>query len=380
MGILICGGNVHDGKGRVLENTDLFIEKTRIKAIGKNLTPKADDEVIQAAGKEVFPGMIDPLSSWGCGAGRSLKRDNEEASDPITPQLNTYYAFDPENMTYQELWKSGITAAGITVASSAILGGMMSVFKSYGDNLDEMLVKENAALKGSLNEQVKKSYGSHQAAPMTRMKMAALFKAEIKKAHSAEETDQPEEKLIALSKALRKEIPLVMSCNTASEIDCLLECLKGETVRLVIGGGYGLSRKLLKEDCGLVLSDLTDGFSPYNEKVDFDAFFDLVEAGKTIALSAFSDTTAPGREILLWNAWEILRQASRHHRKLSAEKVLEMLTSMPAKLLNVDDRLGSLEVQKDADIVIWSANPLVTARSAVETVIISGKKVKEAAE
>ena len=139
---------------------------------------------------------------------------------------------------------------------------------------------------------------------------------------------------------------------------------------------YQLDESLLDKDCGLILGDLTDGFNKYNAAVNYAALFSLIEAGKPVALSAFGDAVSPGREILMWNAHGLMAQARRLGADLSSEDVLKMLTSVPAQLLGVEDRIGSLTEGKDADIVIWSGNPLETFRALPEIVVISGEIVK----
>ena len=132
----------------------------------------------------------------------------------------------------------------------------------------------------------------------------------------------------------------------------------------------------MDKDCGFILGDLTDGFNKYNAAVNYAALFSLIKAGKPVALSAFGDAVSPGREILMWNAHGLMAQARRLGADLSSEDVLKMLTSIPAQLLGVADRIGSLAEGKDADIVIWSGNPLETFRALPEIVVISGEIVK----
>ena len=94
-----------------------------------------------------MPGWIDPLSGWGTAAGRGQARDNDETSDPLTPQLDVVYAFDPDSMMYQELWGYGITAAGVAASNNNVLGGSAAVFKAHGRTTEAMCVKANAAMK-----------------------------------------------------------------------------------------------------------------------------------------------------------------------------------------------------------------------------------------
>lgn len=378
MAILIKNGNIHDGKGNVFQQTDLLIEAGKIAEIAKGIEHKKA-MVIEAKGKEVLPGFIDPISAWGCAAGRGQANDNDEKSEGMTPHLNAYYAFDSDSMKYQEVYGYGITSVAVAPSNSNILGGQMAVFKTWGTSVNDMLVKEKAAMKGSVNEKVKEAYGSRNQTPMTRMGIFEQLQQAFQKVHSKEEADLKDRKNQALKQVVDKAMPLVMSCNTAAEMEGLFHVLRNESVDLIIANSYGLNKEVFNQDCSIVLGDLVDGFSKYNRQVDYKTLFALIEQGRCVALSAFGDGTSVGREILLWNAHEIARQAAKHHVELSAETVLKMITSYPAQMLQVEDRIGSLEKGKDGDVVIWSQHPLKRYDAAVEAVIISGQIVMKGA-
>lgn len=371
MRILIKDGNVHDGLGKVYEAWDVLIDDGKIIKLGKNIEDKAD-KIIDASNQEVLPGFIDPLTGWGCAAGRGQARDNDEKSDPLTPHLSAYYAFDPNAMMYQKLWEYGITAAGIAPSNSNLLGGQIAVFKSWGTGLEDMLVKENVAMKGSLT-QFKDCYGSKNSMPMTRMGAFYMLENAVKKALSEKEEDLKDEKNIAFRKVLKKEMPLFMSCNTKADMDGVSKVFKDSDAELVLANCYGIDQSYINKNCSIILGDLTDGFNHYNACVDFDAILDMIEADKPVSLSAYGDTTSPGREILHWNAQELLKQANCRGRKLDPEKLLAMMSSIPAKMLKVDERIGALKVGLDADVVIWSAHPLKWANAHPTTVIVSGQ-------
>ena len=373
--ILIRNGNVHDGLGQVLAKTDILIDNGKIVRIGQHLEV-AQAQVIEAEGKCVMPGWIDPLSGWGTAAGRGQARDNDETSDPLTPQLDVYYAFDPESMMYQELWGYGITAAGVAPSSNNILGGSTAVFKAYGKTAEAMCVKAPAALKGSVDEKVKQTYGPRNIAPMTKMGIFSALRELIAKCRSDKAEDQKDLKVQAFRPVLEGRLPLILNCNTKAEADAVLSLFEKEPVQLILANMYQLDESLMEKACGLILGDLTDGFNRYNAAVDYKALFDLIKAGKPVALSAFGDAVSPGREILMWNAHGLLAQARRLGAEITSEDVLKMLTSVPAQLLGVADRIGSLTEGKDADVVIWSGNPLETFRALPETVMISGEIVK----
>ena len=270
-------------------------------------------------------------------------------------------------MIYQELWGYGITAAGVAPSSNNILGGSTAVFKAYGKTAEAMCVKALAALKGSVDDKVKQTYGPRNTAPMTKMGIFSALRELIAKCRSDKAEDQKDPKVQAFRPVLEGRLPLILNCNTQAEADAVLTLFEKEPVQLILANMYQLDESLKDKACG---------FNRYHAAVDYKVLFDLIKAGKKVALSAFGDAVSPGREILMWNAHGLLAQARRLGAEITSEDVLKMLTSVPAQLLDVADRIGSLTEGKDADVVIWSGNPLETFRALPETVMISGEIVK----
>ena len=106
--ILIRGGKVYDGKGNILENTDILIEGSTIKDIGENILVSKDTEIFDAKGKVVFPGFIESLNIWGAMGPGWEDNDLGEHSDPITPEMNVVYSFDQDSMMFQRVFEYGI--------------------------------------------------------------------------------------------------------------------------------------------------------------------------------------------------------------------------------------------------------------------------------
>ena len=374
---LIKNGMIHDGEGHVYEHTDLLIDNGKIIRIGKEIEAQ-EAVVIDAEGKCIFPGMIDMASTWGTAAGRGQAAENDEAVDPVTPQMEAYYAFEPKSMVYQQLWGYGITSAGVMPTDNNVFGGYGAVFKAYGKDPESMCVRDHVVMRASVNENPKKKYGSGNMEPMTRMGIYSLIRRWLDKVHSDEEEDKKDVRVKALRPVVEGQIPLMVSCNTHSDIQHVIRAFENEKTRLILSNAYELDESLAGRVDGIVLGDLTDGFNVYNNKVDYKALFSLMKKGMPVALSAFSGTGAPGREILLWNAHQILAQARLLKVEINSEDVLKMITSVPSKLLGVQDRIGALKEGMDADLVIWSEDPLRSFRAKPLTVFISGEIVEDA--
>jgi imidazolonepropionase-like amidohydrolase len=372
--ILIKGGNVHDGKGNIFEDIDILIEGKSIKEIGTSIRVPDDTEIYEAKDKIIFPGFIDSLNIWGCKGPGWGDDDLGEHSDPVTPDMNVVYSFDQDNMMFQRVFEYGVTSAGITPSTSNVLGGQAAVFKTYGKHPYEMLVKERVAMVSSITAETKKVYGERNTCPMTKMGAISLLRSAIIKAIEYEKKGKKEynSKSEALLKVINREIPLFINCNTKSEMDAIELALKDLPINIVFTGAFGVNEKtgsILKDNISLIIGDLSNAMSYINRDVDFEGINKLMEKGIDIAISSCGDNMASGKESLLWNAILCYKYG------LNDEDVLKMITSIPARILGVDDRIGSIEVGKDADIVIWTDNPIKTYSAKIEATFIHGENI-----
>lgn len=374
--MIIKNGRVHNGLGSV-EQADILIQNGKIVQIGKALEA-ADAEVIDASGKEVFPGFIDPLSDWGIlGPGREIRgnaNDNDERSDVFTPQLDVVYAFNGRGISRQQIYAFGITAVGVAPSNNNLFGGQMAAFEVLGVNPMKMVLKEKTGMKASVTESLKEAYGQRNLAPMTKMGIFAMLREKLQAARDynpEDEKTERNEKLAALKKVVNKEMPLFVSCNTPTEIESVLKATEGYDLNLVFCGGYGVNaslQALAEKKCGLIVANPANGFNKYTRNTDYAGIAELARQGLTVAFCA-SDSGFGGREDLLWSALEM--EKAIHE----PETVLSMLTINAARLLGIDELTGSLEAGKRADLVLWSANPITSYKGAVEMTVMNGQIV-----
>lgn len=371
--ILIKNGKVHLGNGKILENTDILIKDGKICKVESDIDEK-DVDIIDAKGKEVFPGFIDSITHWGCLGSTFTDMDYEEKTDPVTPQMNIIYAFDAENCTIQELYKAGITTVGVSPSDSNVIAGQIAAFKTYGDSPYEMLVRETVALKGSVTSTVKKTYGDQNKAPKTRMGISSILKnalEEAKKYDPSKEDVAKDEGKAILKKVLNKELPLIVSANTKAEIDGVINLFKDYDIDLTICNAFmaGKSKdSIIASNISLILGEQVN-MQDHNDEIDLDKIIDIHEAGVNVSLSTACDMGAGGQEGLLWNAINVYKAG------LDSEEVLKMITINPAKVLKIDDKVGTIEVGKDADVVIYTNNPIECFDSSITHSIIKGKIV-----
>lgn len=365
---LIKNGRIHVGDGTVLDGCDILTEGRVIRNIAPDICCQ-EAEMIDASGCEIFPGFIDPHSSVGAMGMPSRYLDNQEKTDPLTPQLNVKYAIDPDEIDAQEFYKSGITAVGLTPGNANVMGGQIAVCKTAHMKLADRLVKEKAALKCSVTSEVKSVYGGRNQMPKTRMGAFWIFQEALRKAKAPEE--QEKGKLIC--EIFEKgSMPAFVAAQTAGEIQGVLEMMKTEHTSLVLVDGYEFDRALeeiKRQNAGLILGNVSDCSQVTKHGMDLGKICDLNENGNLVAFTASNGGFSEGREVFLWTAIEVYRAGA------DAEEVVKMMTLNPAKMLGVSDRIGTLETGKDADLSIYTGHPVKTYAARVRTSMINGEVV-----
>ncbi len=374
--IIIRNGNIHDGNGNIFKEFDVLIKEKYIEKIDKSI--KVNDEDIEyeinAEGKEIFPGFIESLNVWGAFGPGWKDNDLKEASDPITPELKVKYSFDQDSMNFQRVFEYGITSAGITPATSNVIGGQSSVFKTFGNHPYEMIVKEDNAMIASVTSASKKTYGERKVKPMTKMGAFSLLREALIKAKKDDEKKY-DSKNEALKKVLEKKIPLFVNTNTKAEIDAVEYALKDFDIEIVYTGAFGIDLEvgdIIENKNDIILGDITNAMSYVNKNVDFKSIKELLDNEVNIAISSCGDISASGKESLLWNAILAYKYG------INSEDVIRMITSIPAKILRIDDKIGTLEEGKEADLSIWTNNPIKSYNSKIEKVFIRGKNILNA--
>ncbi|MBQ6493049.1 MAG: amidohydrolase family protein [Erysipelotrichaceae bacterium] len=374
--MLIKNGRIHDGKGKIFES-DIRIEKGKILKIGKDLKAGKNEEVVNAKGLEVFPGFIQTLSSWGINGSateiRPSSDDNDELSDPITPQLNVKYAFNGRAATVQQLGAFGLTTIGVTPTDNNLFGGTMAVFEVDGLNPFEMLIKDEIGMKASVRKNVKMIYGKRNAAPQTKMWLFEQLGEQFRKAseYKIEKGKERDMKMEALQKVLKKKMPLFLSVDTKQDALHALEILKPYRIKLVLCNGYEIDENakwLLDKKIPLVVRSNAMTMDETAMKLDLKGIAALSEKGLKVALSGV-DSHWQIREDVLWLGINMMRILK------DEKKVLPMMTSIPAEILSVSDVTGSIEEGKRADIVLWKNNPLESYQAEIITTYMGGKAI-----
>lgn len=366
---LIKNGTVHVGDGTVLEACDILVEDKKIKKVGGPIdVPNV--QIINAAGCHVFPGFIDPASSIGAMGIPSRYLDNDEQTDPVTPEMNLKYSIDPDEVNAQEFYKSGITTIGLSPTHSNLMGGQIAVFKTAPQKMSERLVKEHAALKCSVTSSVKEAYGSRNQLPKTKMGVFHLLKETLRSARAVKEEEQTERQKIVCEVFDKNSMPVFIAASTKNEIDGVLHMLGGEKAELHLVDGFCFAdsmKEIKDKKAGIILGNINNMSQIAKNGMDLTRLTELVENGNLIAFTNSNGGYSEGREVFIWNAIEAFRAG------VEAEEVVKMMTLNPAKMLRIDDRAGTLEVGKDADISIFTDHPVTSYAARVKHSMINGE-------
>lgn len=380
-----------------IKKTNILIKGKKIIAVRDDVEDLIDEikanevaeevEIIDAEGKLVFPGFIDAhthLGLWEDGMGAEGADGNEE-TDPITPQLNVIDGINPMDRTFKEAYEGGITSACTTPGSANVMGGQAIAIKTFGKRIDKMVIKNPVASKIAFGENPKSCYGANENTPQTRMAIASLLRENLRKAQEYlndlqdsevedEEaaTDKPEYdiKLEALIPVLKGEIPLKAHAHRADDMFTAIRIAKEFDVKLTLDHcteGHLIVDELLEEDYPLIVGpSLSERSKIELRNLTFETAGILSNAGKDICI--MTDHPVIPLQYLPVCAGFAVKYGMKQ------EKALEAITINPARVLGIDDRVGSIEVGKDADIVIWDGNPL-EIQSHVLYTIIDGKIV-----
>jgi len=377
---LIKGGFIYPVVGQPFMG-DVLIEDGKIKKLAENI--EEDCEIIDAFGKFVFPGFVDAHSHLGLfeeGVG-SIYQDGNEATDPVTAHVRAIDAFNPDDSAIERVLSGGVTTVMILPGSANPIGGQGAILKLRSKIVDEMIIKEPAGLKMAFGENPKRVYGGKNQTPSTRLGTAAVIRGYfmkvqdyIKKKENAQkegkEFTERDIKLEIGERVLKGEIPARIHCHRKDDILTAIRIAEEFGFKFVLEHGtegYKIADYLRKKNVPLVVGPLF-GFKTKLELKDktYEAIKILNENG--VLISIMCDHPVIHLEHANIHAGVALRYGAKE------EDLIKMLTINGARILGLEDRIGSIEEGKDADIVIWSHHPF-DLRARAEKVYIDGECV-----
>lgn len=381
--IFIKNGFIYTMAGQVIENGCILIENGKIIEVGVDLVAPDNAEIIDAKGKMVTPGFIDAHCHLGLfeEAIGFEGSDGNEMTDPVTPQLRAIDAINPMDIAFEEAYQGGVTTAVTGPGSANVIGGTFVALKTYGHRVDDMIIKNPVAMKIAFGENPKRVYNGQKKSPMTRMATASilretLFKAQTymnKKENAEDSTKIPDYdiKMEAMIPVLKREIPVKAHAHRADDIFTALRIAKEFNIDITLDHcteGHLIAEELAIEGKPAIVGPSFGSRSKFELKnKTFDTPRVLVEAGIKIAIT----TDSP---VIPLNYLPLCAGLA-HKAGLSEMEALKAITINAAEIVGLDNRIGSIEVGKDADIAIFEGNPIKDLDCKTFMTIIDGKVV-----
>lgn len=396
--VALKGGRIIPVAGADIPKGTVLIENGKITAVG----PEADVQVpfdameVDCTGKVLFPGMIDPQSA------RGLDVPNENIA--VTPFLNVYDALDPSRLFFEDSLRDGVTSVHVMVGNECVIGSVSRVVRPIGLTVDEMTVQPDEALKFCTSpkngydrmmqlSQLREAFLDLDDATgrLAEKKYEESLKKDNKKVDvgpaEAKKRGMPmiedsdyDDRYLNLARARRGDLASWFYCEDATDVGPAIEIAKEQklldhTVFVLGTEAYKAAGELKKVHRPVVL----DPTLFHRERDDLSGKIKetfvpgaIHEAGLEFALQP-NPSASMAERYLNYQAAVCVRNG------IPRQTALEAITLTPAKLLGLDKRLGSLEVGKTANIVVFSGDPL-DFNSWVELVYIDGIRAYDRAK
>ena len=379
--VCIRNGRIHDAVQRDPYTADMLIENGKIKVIGENLTIPEDCEIIDATGLDVFPGFVDAHTHIGLdGYGIGYEgHDYNEMNDICSPQLRAIDGINPMDPTLASAREAGVTCVCTGPGSANVLGGTFTAIKTVGRRVDDMIVKAEVAMKCAFGENPKRCY--RDKCDSTRMSTAAIlrnalasavdYKARKDAAHG-DVTKMPkyDMKMEALIPVLEKKIPLKAHAHQANDFFTALRIAHEFGVNITlehVTEGHLVPEELAEEHVPLAVGPTLTHASKFElQNKSWETPGVLAKAGCDVSI--ITDSTVIPQQYLPLCAGMAVKAG------MDPFDALKAITINPAKHIGIADRVGSLEVGKDADVVITAGCPFEVF-TEVKAVLINGKLV-----
>ena len=368
---------------RNYDRGDILIEGNKIKEIAEDIPAPAGAEIIDARGMWIMPGIVDAhchIGMWEDGIGFEGADGNEE-TDPVTPHLRAIDGINPGDNSFREAKEHGITTVVTGPGSANVVGGQFAALKTYGRRVDDMIVKAPLAVKVALGENPKRVYGEQRKSPSTRMATAAILRETLIEARDYKRKmelgkQDPEKmpdrdlKMEIMVKVLDRELPLKVHAHRADDILTAIRIAREFDVDITIDHcteGHKITDFLLEENARVIVGPLlTDRSKVELKNLTFKSPAVLSRAGLKVAI--MTDHPVIPIQYLPVCASIAVREG------MDEMEALKAITIYPAWVSGLDDRVGSLEEGKDADIAIFDGHPL-DIRSRTRMVFIDGRLV-----
>ncbi|MBW8173644.1 amidohydrolase [Ornithinimicrobium sp. Arc0846-15] len=378
MTFAIVNAHVVPIEGESFEGT-VVIEDGKISALGPDVEVPPGADTVDAQGQWVLPGFIDAhvhLGVWEEGEGWA-GQDTNETTNPVTAAVRAIDAINPREQGFNDALAGGITSVNVNPGSANPIGGLAVALKTSGRVVDDMVLRSPSGLKSALGENPKRVYGEQKRTPNTRLGVALTLREAFTKARNylAKKEADPESYEVdlvneALGSVLNREIPWRQHCHRADDIATAMRIAEEFGYQLVLDHGtesYLVADKVAAAGIPVLYGPMIVSRSKVEVRDRSPRAPGILEAAG-VEVSIITDHPVVPIEFLVTQAALAMKEG------MTRQGALRAITMNPAKVLGVDDRIGSLAPGKDADVVLWSGDPFDFASRATQ-VWVNGEEV-----
>jgi len=380
--VVIHGGTILTVTDGIIEGGSILVgDDGKIAEVFRSHTEVPGAMVMDAAGKYVVPGFVDAHTHLGiCNLEvGEIGEDENEMTNPATPACRAIDAVYIWDSGFADALAGGVTTVFTGPGSGNVIGGQSITMKTAGTDIEKMVLQNPAGLKTASGENPKRVYKGKNQLPSTRMGTAKVLREALLKARDYKERRAGAEPpamdldMEVLCRVLDREIPLRMHSHRADDMITMIRIRDEFGIRMVIEHGTDSARireSLSKAGVAVITGPLLD-VSPKVETASssFNTPHLLHEAGVLTAIM----TDHP---VIPIESLRLEAAIAAYEGGAGEQEALEFITINPAKILGLEDRIGSLAKGKDADVVIWSGHPF-KASSIAEKTFVNGRLVSE---
>lgn len=382
--IAVRADRLHTGVGDVIADGVVVIEDGVISAVGTAGSVDIPEDMELVEVPVATPGLVDARSTVGLSGAMNQPHDQDqlERSAAMQPELRAIDAYNPRERLVEWLREHGVTTVHTGHGPGEIISGQTLIAKTYGDTVDDVVLNPAFAISATLGQG---ATGHSRKSPGNRSKAVAMLREQLIKAREyVEKRDGPDGDdsgpsrdltLEALAAVLGREMPMVIEVHRHNDIMTALRLADEFEFDLVLAGAsdaHLLTDEIKTAGVPVVLHPTMARAWGGSDMANFSftTASKLIEAGIPVSLQSGYEGYVPKTRVVLFEAGVLLGYG------VEPAEALEMITLAPARMLRIDDRVGSLEVGKHGDLALFDGDPFEYTTHVIGTVI-EGRRVSD---